>query len=152
MTDIKDTLEERGTRYGVFQTQAEYAQGMKAIFAKSPNWATMKEDQREALDMIANKIGRILNGDPNYADSWHDIGGYAKLVEERLTSNTAPRGFEPGDVVRIGAVDEDWDGWVEELDNTIGNLAMVIRQDIDGDVHLDNDCFYPAESLTRFCG
>jgi len=35
-------------------------------------------------DMIANKLGRILNGDPNYADSWMDIAGYAKLVADRL--------------------------------------------------------------------
>jgi hypothetical protein len=41
-------------------------------------------DQREALAMIANKLGRILNGDPNYADSWMDIAGYAKLVADRL--------------------------------------------------------------------
>ena len=25
------------------------------------------------------------NGDPNYADSWHDIAGYAKLVEDRIS-------------------------------------------------------------------
>lgn len=41
-------------------------------------------DQREALEMIAHKIARILNGDPNYADSWVDIAGYAKLIADRL--------------------------------------------------------------------
>ena len=25
-----------------------------------------------------------MNGDPNYADSWIDIAGYAKLVSDRL--------------------------------------------------------------------
>jgi len=34
--------------------------------------------------MIAHKIGRILNGDPDYQDSWHDIIGYARLVERQL--------------------------------------------------------------------
>jgi hypothetical protein len=34
--------------------------------------------------MIAHKIGRIVNGDPRYADSWVDIAGYAKLVADRL--------------------------------------------------------------------
>ena len=34
--------------------------------------------------MIAHKIGRILNGDPNYADSWVDIAGYAQLVANEL--------------------------------------------------------------------
>ncbi len=54
------------------------------MFVRSPNWETMTYDQREGLDMIANKIARILNGDPNYADSWHDIAGYATLVEKRI--------------------------------------------------------------------
>ena len=39
------------------------------------------------LGTIADKIGRILSGDPNYADNWHDIQGYAKLVEDRLPKN-----------------------------------------------------------------
>ena len=30
--------------------------------------------------MNAQKVGRILNGDPNWSDSWHDIAGYAQLV------------------------------------------------------------------------
>lgn len=38
----------------------------------------------EALEMIAHKMGRIVNGDPFYHDSWHDIVGYAKLVADRL--------------------------------------------------------------------
>jgi hypothetical protein len=41
-------------------------------------------DQQEALDMIFAKIGRIINGDADYADSWIDIAGYAKLVADRL--------------------------------------------------------------------
>jgi hypothetical protein len=41
-------------------------------------------DQQEALDMIFHKIGRIVNGDPDYADSWIDIAGYATLVADRL--------------------------------------------------------------------
>jgi hypothetical protein len=34
--------------------------------------------------MIFCKITRILTGDPNYTDNWHDIAGYAKLVEIEL--------------------------------------------------------------------
>lgn len=37
--------------------------------------------------MIFHKIARILNGDPNYADSWVDIAGYAKLVADELEGN-----------------------------------------------------------------
>ena len=30
--------------------------------------------------MILHKVARILNGDPDYVDSWADIAGYAQLV------------------------------------------------------------------------
>jgi hypothetical protein len=49
-------------------------------------WKNLVSDQREALDMIVHKIGRIINGDPNYIDSWQDIIGYAQLVKDRLES------------------------------------------------------------------
>jgi hypothetical protein len=41
-------------------------------------------DQRAALAMIAHEIARIMHGDPNYADSWVDIAGYAIPVADRL--------------------------------------------------------------------
>lgn len=44
----------------------------------------LDDDMVEALEMIAHKVGRILNGDPAYSDSWVDIAGYAKLVADRL--------------------------------------------------------------------
>lgn len=81
---VSDTLNERGNRYGDFMGHARYTQALKRSMQNSPNWAKMDDDQREALEMIAHKIGRILNGDPNYSDSWHDIAGYAQLVDTRL--------------------------------------------------------------------
>ena len=51
----------------------------------------MPDIQREALEMIASKLARILNGDNNYADSYHDIGGYSKLVEDDLTPQVLPQ-------------------------------------------------------------
>jgi hypothetical protein len=46
-------------------------------------WGRLTPDKRQALTVIADKIARILNGDPEYKDNWHDIGGYAKLAEDR---------------------------------------------------------------------
>jgi hypothetical protein len=83
---IDKTLAERGARYGKFVDHSFYAQSLKCVMARSPNWPTMKDDQREALEMVAHKIARILSGDPNYADNWHDIMGYAKLVDDRLST------------------------------------------------------------------
>jgi hypothetical protein len=82
--DIAATLEERGTRYGSFVEHARITQAIKAAMADSNNWSALDPDMREALEMIAHKAGRILNGDPSYHDSWHDIVGYTKLVADRL--------------------------------------------------------------------
>lgn len=84
MTDIADTLAERGARYGDYAEHARITQAIKAAMADSPNWGKLAPDQAETLEMIAHKVGRILNGDPDYHDHWHDILGYTKLVADRL--------------------------------------------------------------------
>ena len=81
---IEDTLEERGSRYGDFQAVATVTQNIKKAMANTPMWGMLQDDQKEALEMIAGKVSRILNGDPDYHDSWHDIIGYTKLVADRL--------------------------------------------------------------------
>jgi hypothetical protein len=81
---IEATLVERGSRYGTFTGHAAITQNIKDAMRASPNWNTLADDQKECLEMIAHKAGRILNGDPNYHDSWHDIVGYTKLVADRL--------------------------------------------------------------------
>jgi hypothetical protein len=82
--NIDQTLEERGERYGDFRGHAEITQGIKNVMRTGESWGLLDDDQVEALDMIAHKIGRIVNGDPDYVDSWTDIIGYARLVEKRL--------------------------------------------------------------------
>lgn len=84
--DIDKTLTERGTRYGAFIGHAEVTQHLKAYYRSelAKRGKTMLPDQYEAMDMVMHKIGRIVNGDPDYADSWVDIAGYAKLVADRL--------------------------------------------------------------------
>lgn len=86
MSDITQTLTERGERYGKFMDHARISQSFKSFVRNShgEKWKTMSFDQQEALEMIFHKIARILNGDPHYADSWVDIAGYAQLVADRL--------------------------------------------------------------------
>lgn len=81
---IDKILQERGSRYGPFITHAEISQRIKReIFGTKPRHQ-LSADKVEALEMIAHKIARIINGDPEYADSWDDIAGYATLVANRL--------------------------------------------------------------------
>jgi hypothetical protein len=81
---ITDVLAERGKRYGQFKNHAQLSQLLKGVMQSRSSYQSLGADQREALEMIAHKIARILNGDPNYADNWVDIAGYAKLVADRL--------------------------------------------------------------------
>jgi hypothetical protein len=84
-----EILHERGKRYGQFVNQAEVVQGLKLVIASAlaQRGKTLAPDQQEALDMICNKVGRIVNGDADYADSWADIAGYARLVADRLEAD-----------------------------------------------------------------
>lgn len=83
---IEQILEERGKRYGKFKSHAEISQRLKYVVQDvlSSRKGILEDDQIEALEMICHKIARILNGDPDYADSWVDIAGYAQLVADRL--------------------------------------------------------------------
>ena len=87
VSDVAATLAERGKRYGDFAGHAEVTQELKDCANTFAGWKRLNRSQRESLEMIFHKIGRILNGDPNYADSWHDIAGYAKLVEDQLNAS-----------------------------------------------------------------
>jgi hypothetical protein len=81
---IDVTLAERGGRYGRFADQAAIEQDLMARLQRGPRWEEMAHDQRSAVQMICVKLARIVNGDPDYRDNWHDIIGYAKLIEDRL--------------------------------------------------------------------
>lgn len=87
MHDVANTLKERENRYGDFNGHASISQALKNAMQCTKGWANLNAAQSEALEMIAHKIARILNGDPTYADSWHDIAGYAKLVEDLIERN-----------------------------------------------------------------
>jgi hypothetical protein len=85
-TNVNEMLAGREARYGSFQGHAEISQVIKQVIhsAAKARSKDLESDQLEALDMIAHKIARIINGDPNYADNWVDIAGYATLVANRL--------------------------------------------------------------------
>jgi hypothetical protein len=85
-TNVDKILDERASTYGSFKDVAEVAQELKALIHTHLNdiGKVLDPDQMEALDMIASKLGRIINGNADYVDSWVDIAGYAQLVADRL--------------------------------------------------------------------
>jgi hypothetical protein len=88
INSVESTLNQRGKEYGKFRDLSRIAQDMKFYLRCCHKWCELTADQQEALDMIASKTARILNGNPNNVDSWHDIAGYATLIADRLRGNS----------------------------------------------------------------
>lgn len=87
MKSVGDTLAERGKRYGNYLEQTAISNKIKEAMQENPAYWSMESDQKDALEMIAVKMSRIVNGDHDYADNWADIAGYATLVKDRVEGN-----------------------------------------------------------------
>ena len=92
-TTLEDTLAERGNKYGSFKDNAETTQRLEEVIRVKTSYWESDNVHREALHMILHKVARIVNGDADYADNWHDIAGYAQLVEDDIKErhNINPR-------------------------------------------------------------
>lgn len=85
MTQIRDPLlNERQKTHGSFEANAQISQDLKRMFHQC-GYGNFTVVHREALDMIALKLSRILSGQADFKDHWDDIAGYAKLASEVCT-------------------------------------------------------------------
>jgi hypothetical protein len=84
--DVDEILAERGARYGNYLEQTKISSALMAVMHEAllKRGKTLAPDMQDCLIMTAVKISRIINGDPEHADNWADIAGYAKLVQLRL--------------------------------------------------------------------
>ena len=107
MAEIKDILEERGKTHGDFRDVAELSQALKNAIrrhtakmsdrAPFSNSKSKTSSQCEALDNIAQKMARIVCGNPNEPDHWRDIAGYALLIVNELeTTERDPKSNDAG--------------------------------------------------------
>ena len=87
MATTNETLTERGKRYGNYLKQTAISNKIKEAMQENPAYWSMETDQKDALEMIAVKISRIINGTPDHTDNWLDVAGYATLVADRLEGN-----------------------------------------------------------------
>jgi hypothetical protein len=81
---IDKLLVEREKTHGPYKVKAKIIQDLKCAMEIAEGWDNLNDMQRESLHMIAHKIGRILSGNPNCADHWDDVAGYARLVSKSL--------------------------------------------------------------------
>jgi len=81
---INATLSEREKTHGLYRNQAACAQQLKNVMREMPGWKFLEYFQAQTLDATADKIARILAGNPDFKDHWVDIQGYAALVHREL--------------------------------------------------------------------
>lgn len=83
---IEETLAERQAQYGCFEDVAFVTESIMGVLSKvkGNGLQDLPHPHRMALYMIASKMARIVNGDFNSIDGWHDISGYARLVEKLI--------------------------------------------------------------------
>lgn len=92
MSRIEDTIEARGASHGDPEQNACIYTELREAFTTGRRIDPLHE---WALDMIAHKLARILTGDPTEPDHWHDIAGYATIVEQSLAGYSGPQVSTP---------------------------------------------------------
>lgn len=87
--DVKTTLTDRERTYGKFgigiRVEADIMQSLTDSYS-----AHHKHDMPLLYQMMLSKIVMKLTRlavTPQHTDSWHDIGGYAKLAEDFINNN-----------------------------------------------------------------
>ena len=85
---IDKILDKRESTHGSYSDSATVAQDLKKTICYHvlEQKEFLPDDMQQSLDMICSKIARIICGDHNEIDHWHDISGYAQLISNRLTS------------------------------------------------------------------
>lgn len=71
---------ERGLRHGALEDYSVRYEEIMHALEGSGNWPKLSAGQRTGLRQIVHKIARILTGNPDFADHWEDIAGYAEAV------------------------------------------------------------------------
>lgn len=86
MADVNDLVAGRTAQHKnfTFADRAKSAQFLKEALRDAPGWVLLTDSQKEALEMIAHKIARVIAGNPEHVDSWADIAGYAVLIQKEL--------------------------------------------------------------------
>ena len=81
--DLSGTLQDRGKTHGDINIEAELCDKLMRCFEEWDQWYNLDPVKRHCLRMICVKAARATLGDSNFKDHWHDIQGYARLVEEQ---------------------------------------------------------------------
>lgn len=118
MSDISNLLGERQQTHGSYSQVSKVCQAIKSAMRNSGGWLYLSDEQKESLEMTAMKIARIVCGNPNHADHWEDIEGYARLVSNELERERVADMLEQSIKDAIGPTDLDEENHDEQSAST----------------------------------
>jgi hypothetical protein len=155
MTKLQDTLNERGATYGSFTVNAHIAQHLKNLLHSHTSWDRFNATQKEALEVIASKLSRLLTGDPSHHDSWLDIAGYATLVANEIEANQPTNKLDPRDLEMDRGPEDDED-YIEtdsdlddESDDCYDEPSHITVACSGGEIY--NDDFHSRDAAVACC-
>ena len=118
MSDLNKTLADRQKTHGDFQQVAKVAESLM----NNIEFQRLSASQSFAVRMIVGKLARIVCGNPNEPDHWHDIAGYAKLVEDEL----APKKSSLSKYLEFLTADEKVGLLAESVSDKLGRCSYRI--------------------------
>jgi hypothetical protein len=86
--NLDERMRDKQITNGPFEDMAQLAQGLKFALRRGRNWEPMPPESKEALELIATRIAKILTGDPNDARHWNDLVILAQIRSEALEAKT----------------------------------------------------------------
>lgn len=76
---------------GSFSATSTMSQTLKDVMRSSPNWDQLSDSQKESLELIAQRLARVLIGDRDYREHWNDVATYAVLGGENPKKSSMPQ-------------------------------------------------------------
>ena len=104
-SEEESVLDQRAI-YGSFKDKASWIQSGKEAMRNCPSWDSLRDAEREALDNILQKMGRILYGTGLYLENYRDIAGYSTLILREFADTI---GTQDAIVTKITRTEDGWE-------------------------------------------
>ena len=104
---VADTLKQRGSVYGCYSEVCEVRAKILGLLNKHHMAVTGEPMNEEILIGFSDVVLKLVraSGKPEYADSWHDLAGYATLMEDIAKSGKTLK-----DALAISDLSKAFDG------------------------------------------
>lgn len=129
MSNVNETLKERGKVYGDYKGGSEFRANVMELIVD--RYAKVNHGGMPAIHMvyvydIVNKLSRLAVT-PYHIDTWHDIAGYATLVEKALRKAEKQEQEQEADDEYI----KDFMDFVSALTGEDSNITQLAKEAYD---------------------